>query len=435
MHAAPIIALVISFAILQAHAADPASADLSKLPDEELISKLQEISNDGVGFDSMAWAGGFLALDEDPEFRGGIMGSPKPHASPVVRELVRRGCKALPALIEHLQDTHPTKLTVGKGFMARWFSVEYDPRDPEKMPDGVLTINDAMRAQRHQRYFETYNVKVGDICFVTIGQIVNRNLNAVRYQPSLCLVVNSQTENPTLSAATKADWFGLTPAAHEQSLLNDVEHGPLGLARRDAVKRLLFYYPKSGEQLALKLLDRPLCDPALASKIVEKRLLPATSDKQTEHVLADFRSEYGEMACLSVRDTLAEMSTREVYPKGDKKRTAEKNRAAALLAHLFPGTDAHNPSPTAYAYCSTQADFIRSIASFEFTRMDESLLNIIPRVIPLESTAPYETYAQYELVQACARLLAKHAASKPELKAPLLKNLSAFRKSRTEAPD
>jgi len=41
-----------------------------------------------------------------------------------------------------------------------------------------------------------YTVKVGDVCYAIIGQIVNRSLMAVRYQPSAGLVINSPIEMP-----------------------------------------------------------------------------------------------------------------------------------------------------------------------------------------------------------------------------------------------
>src|SRR5439155_18821425 len=73
-----------------------ASPPLEKLTTEKLIDKLQEESAQGIGTHATAWASGFLAIDEEPRFRGGILGSKKPVRSPVLRELVRRGVGALP---------------------------------------------------------------------------------------------------------------------------------------------------------------------------------------------------------------------------------------------------------------------------------------------------------------------------------------------------
>ena len=39
----------------------------------ELIEKLREESEEGVGFHSTAWAEAFVALDEEPRFSAGTM--------------------------------------------------------------------------------------------------------------------------------------------------------------------------------------------------------------------------------------------------------------------------------------------------------------------------------------------------------------------------
>ncbi len=74
------------------------------LKTSELIHRLRDISDEGIGTHSTAWASGFLAIDEEPRFNGGVFGSRKPTVSPIMRELVRRGVAALPELLEHLQD-------------------------------------------------------------------------------------------------------------------------------------------------------------------------------------------------------------------------------------------------------------------------------------------------------------------------------------------
>jgi hypothetical protein len=169
---------------------------LDSVTTEDLITKLQEESNQGIGTHTTAWAEGFMAIDEEPKFRGGILGSAKPVLSPVMRELVRRGTIVLPMLIEHLSDARPTKLIVGDA-IGKWFADEYDSRyrDPAKQPTGVNSPSKDTE-MNPAKHFDRYTVKVGDLCFVAAGQIVNRGLNAVRYQPTMCLVVNSPVQTP-----------------------------------------------------------------------------------------------------------------------------------------------------------------------------------------------------------------------------------------------
>lgn len=158
--------------------ATPSPEDLSKVPTEDLIPKLQEISQPGIGTHPTAWATAFIAIDDQPAFRGGILGSDKPATSPVMQELVRRGTAALPQLIAHLSDSRPTKQVV-RPMMGNWFEEEYDPRsnDPSKWPANVQCTRIGFHSTKKRPSFsDPYTVKVGDLCFVAIGQIVNRHL-------------------------------------------------------------------------------------------------------------------------------------------------------------------------------------------------------------------------------------------------------------------
>ena len=57
-----------------------------------------------------------------------------------------------------------------------------------------------------ERHFSgTYTVKVADVCYTLIGQIVNRHLLAVRYQSSGGPIVNSPLEAPSLAEKVRKD--------------------------------------------------------------------------------------------------------------------------------------------------------------------------------------------------------------------------------------
>ena len=127
----------------------------------------------------------------------------------------------------------------------------------------------------------TYNVKVGDVCFVIIGQIVGRFYLAIRYQPSACIVINSPTHDPLIARQVRAIWRSDDPVEKvRQSLLLDYStkgvfnghsldgwdegsHFQIG-----AAMRLLFYYPKDAAPEIAARLDRMSVDaiePALST--------------------------------------------------------------------------------------------------------------------------------------------------------------------------
>jgi len=231
--------------------------DLSRKSVAELIDDLTAIDSQSPVINSGTFYQGFI-VDNSPEsFHGGVLGIAPPKVPPQMSELVRRGASGLPELIKHLDDKRPTKLEVGNKpsgkrvgvdvFMFSYFSDQYDPR-ARAWPDfGHGTMG--------KNFKGAYTVKVADVCYVLIGQIVNRRLWAVRYQPSAGLVVNSPIEAPMLVEKVRSDWGATDAEALRNSLLEDmhVVALPKGVSRAEytdrfvnpALARLRFYSPET----------------------------------------------------------------------------------------------------------------------------------------------------------------------------------------------
>jgi len=226
----------------------------------ELIDDLTQVDSQSPGIDSAAIYEGFIANGTPITFGMGVLGVASPKVPPQMRELARRGPAALPELIRHLDDRRPTKLEVGNkpsgkqvgvdAFMFMYFSDEYDSRIPHWFSD-----EDWKKEPRPmEKSFEgRYAVKVGDVCYVLIGQIVSRRLLAVRYQPSGGLVVNSPIEAPVLVERVRNDWAHADAEVLKTSLLEDI-HGrshPKDMSREayterfvdPALARLRLYFP------------------------------------------------------------------------------------------------------------------------------------------------------------------------------------------------
>jgi hypothetical protein len=212
---------------------------------ERLVDKLRYLDSIAVGLHPTAIATAFLANEDEPEFAGGILGSPAPHANPAMKRLVQLGVDAIPVLISHLDDNRPTKLKVGRQgpVTSKWFAEEYDPRKRVKSNESAADLALDSKNTFGRSFNDDYVVKVGDVCYVLIGQIVNRNLLAVRYQPSGCMVVNSPIESPDLAIRVKRDWDGLTKQEHVASLTFDLENSDGAWDGKPALTRLRYYYP------------------------------------------------------------------------------------------------------------------------------------------------------------------------------------------------
>src|SRR6185503_17236201 len=186
-----------------------------------LIDKLVEVADEDIGYGG-SWSGRNFAAVEDAGTPGArILDGKSPKGSPIIRDLVKKGAAAVPLLIAHVDDARKSKIIIKhKGdFGAMSFSAEYDynARTAKSKPEGVnrdLFSEQGAPANEH-------TLTVGDLCFVALGQIVNRGFSAVRYQPTAIIVVNSPTRSKALLAAIRKEWSGFTPEKHRESLLTD----------------------------------------------------------------------------------------------------------------------------------------------------------------------------------------------------------------------
>ena len=132
--------------------------------------------------------------------------------------LVELGPKALPLLLESLDDKTPAKIAIEKtgdfggmwfGYPIRgnrankheteaWAAVKAEPYD-KKAPDAVNSKGDFLSHWK-------YSARVGDLCFAAVGQITNRSYDVVSYQPTGCFFISSPVENKSLAAQVRAIW-------------------------------------------------------------------------------------------------------------------------------------------------------------------------------------------------------------------------------------
>src|SRR5262249_50254432 len=141
--------------------------------------------------------------------------------SETMRKLVEKGVEAVPTLLKHITDDRQVQLEPLTGMMWMAFPDEYDfnRRTRKSAPLGVnrSTLREGRGVPG------SHTITLGDLCFVVLGQIVNRGFAASRYQPSGVLVINSPTYSMRLREAITHDWTGLTREKHKQLLIEDFE--------------------------------------------------------------------------------------------------------------------------------------------------------------------------------------------------------------------
>ncbi len=230
---------------------------------DSLISRFAEISEEGFGFAS-TYGGSAFAPIAGTESMGALIFTEHEIGTPdSLKRIVEIGPRALPALLDRLTDDTPTALTVSSSFGlfgSMWFDHEI-PGNPANQEEAKILERVLQRRDNHsdrEISGREYTLTVGDICFVAIGQIVNRGYNAARYQPSACMVINSPVYDAELAEEVRAIW-GSTDARRKllDSLLIDyaTEVGADDF-QTGAAMRLLYYFPDRARSMLVDRLRR-----------------------------------------------------------------------------------------------------------------------------------------------------------------------------------
>ncbi len=191
-----------------------------------------------------------------------------------MKELIGLGPDALPFLLEALDDKRPTKLIIRHhgdfgavrfGHMGFSNELYVNPLNPRE----AAVYKAGQRAPIGKDPGGSYTVKIGDVCFVAVGQIVGRSYEAIRYQPTSIVVINSPVEDPKLCGDVRSIWNSTSPRKilFETLLRDFVTEGEANensmaawLAGSDfqcgAALRLLYYFDKEAAPLVAGRLDK-----------------------------------------------------------------------------------------------------------------------------------------------------------------------------------
>jgi hypothetical protein len=203
---------------------------------DDEIAALAHVDASGVGYSPTTDEDEFLPDPRGRQQGSLVLGQAPPQASDALTRLVEAGADAVPALLRHLGDATPTKLPPMRAMEWRETSNEYDVnRRTTKRPPGTNLEHGASDSDK------PYFVKVGDLCFVALGQIVNRSYAAVRYQPTGGLIISSPVTAAALRDAARAEWGTLTRASLIASLTRDFREPDFEERRSGALVRLGYY--------------------------------------------------------------------------------------------------------------------------------------------------------------------------------------------------
>jgi hypothetical protein len=292
------------------------------------IARLSSVDQAGIGFSGSVNSLGQFLPQPDAEETGSVLMFQKPAVrSDVMTSIVAAGADAVPLLIACLEDKTRTKVEPMRALMWQETTDEYDVnRRTTNPPAGVNSENSFD--------LKDYFMTVGDLCFVALGQIVNRSFNAVRYQPSGGLVIDSPS-SPALRAKVRAEWGATTAGSLRASLVRDFVEPDWRYRKLGALRRLIFYFPGDVPALWRDELARPVFDVFEAERFT--RGLYGLTKAQRAKKFAAFVKVNGPAAA----DGLEQQFFDDLY--------SHPAQAAACLTELYglPGTITDEQRPFA----------------------------------------------------------------------------------------
>ncbi len=233
----------------------------------ELIDSLAEIENPDYGFAPFMSGAQFAPVSDSSSFGPGIiMINHGLKTDESLRRLVALGPKALPQLLNRLSDETPTRLVMrhGGGFGGQWYGREVALNLAGKAEREAWTrLRESAPKDRFEEDVRTHQITIGDVCFVIIGQIVNRGYQSARYQPTACRVINSPTHDPLIADIVRGIWTSEAPAQQLlDSLLIDLNTKDTIHLQCGAAMRLLYYFPdQTAELIAARITGFDLREP------------------------------------------------------------------------------------------------------------------------------------------------------------------------------
>ncbi len=169
-----------------------------------------------VGYSASISGTTFLPYNDAERIGIFVLGATQRTDSEALKKIVGQGVDTIRKLIDRLDDTLRSTSGPLRGMTWMSFTDEYDFNARTRINPPLGVNRDEFENAIHPN---SHALTVGNLCFVAIGQIVNRSSSATRYQPTGAPIVNSPTYSARLRTVIVADWSGLTVEKHRQQLI------------------------------------------------------------------------------------------------------------------------------------------------------------------------------------------------------------------------
>ena len=346
---------------------------------EKLINELPKVSEPGIGYSQFFSGSVFLPYEDSEHLGTFIIGATQRTKSETLRKIVAQGADAVPTLLKHLADDRKINMKPLSGMMWMDFPDEYDfNRRTRKTPPQGVNREHSVDRREHPRQ---HAVTVGDLCFVALGQIVNRNYRAARYQPTAGLVVNSPTYSKRLREQIEKDWTDLTAEKHRKSLVDDFVNADYEGRRVGAYLRLSYYYPDAVEALVLAELQTPTFDSSRVHEFVADILYKTADVAERRKLYDQFIREHGPQYAAGIEEQLFRDLDLLEADEDDRlfpKLTQFREQPRELLIQLFAkpaNIKSTDQTPASVASQSERASLIRALTHDKSRKIGDEVKN------------------------------------------------------------
>ncbi|MFO1490800.1 MAG: hypothetical protein U1F77_03155 [Kiritimatiellia bacterium] len=200
-------------------------------------------------------------------------------------ELVRLGPAAIPFLLEAITNATPTRLTIEHG--DNTMTVETFLHFNLAVKHELSARANLIQKRATTEFLDRHTVTIGDVCFAALGQITGRNYWPVSYAHTSCILVKSPSRDPQIGEQIRTIWSGPDPVAILfASLVRDLRTRSrydrkdgdrpiihVSYFQCDAVRRLLYYFPKQGVPLVVSRIDDLNRGWVFSNRMWERRFL------------------------------------------------------------------------------------------------------------------------------------------------------------------
>jgi HEAT repeat protein len=234
---------------------------------KSLIAALAEVKDRHFGISATYAGHAFAPLADKNPWQAGRLTNEWTSADAAFRSLVEIGPKALPFLLERIGDKTLTRFKLDpRTGLSIGFSTDLQGNYLNSLERRILSKPWEKEVHEYDHY-TTHELKVGDVCFAAIGQIVGRRYFAVRYGQWGSVTINSPVESKQLRDRVRELWSSKDPAKTliDSLLLDYATEGIFNGKSLDgwhegshfqiqAAIRLLYYFPKEAVLLIVARL-------------------------------------------------------------------------------------------------------------------------------------------------------------------------------------